>query len=206
MSGSGISWAICKSAPRSRQKTTPAPRHSIFLQAGCPNGRPTNTVKALKAISRRQSEQFVICPIILYWLHNWNLGRLAGSGRVAGSPPSILNIADRKDSAPECCHLLSYFERPKSSPVRPLACNCVVLLRKVYDQARGCVCAVLQLGGDVEQPWHMSKYDVIRKTGSTHRITTPPERGESHTHTQAHRQTDRQTDKRAHHNTPRSNK
>jgi len=39
----------------------------------------------------------------------------------------------------------------------------------------------------------MSKYDVIRKTGSTHRITTPPERGESHTHTQAHRQTDRQT-------------
>ena len=30
MSGSGISWAICKSAPRSRQKTTPAPHHSVF--------------------------------------------------------------------------------------------------------------------------------------------------------------------------------
>ena len=28
VSGSGISWAICKSAPRSRQITTPAPRHS----------------------------------------------------------------------------------------------------------------------------------------------------------------------------------
>ena len=27
MSGSGISWAICKSAPRSRQITTPAPHH-----------------------------------------------------------------------------------------------------------------------------------------------------------------------------------
>ena len=30
MSGSGISWAICKSAPSSRQTTTPAPHHSFF--------------------------------------------------------------------------------------------------------------------------------------------------------------------------------
>ena len=29
-SGSGISWAICKSAPRSRQITMPAPYHSVF--------------------------------------------------------------------------------------------------------------------------------------------------------------------------------
>ena len=30
VSGSGISWAICKSAPRSRQITVPAPYHSFF--------------------------------------------------------------------------------------------------------------------------------------------------------------------------------
>ena len=30
VSGSSISWAICKSAPRSRQKITPAPHHSVF--------------------------------------------------------------------------------------------------------------------------------------------------------------------------------
>jgi len=30
VSGSGISWAICKSAPSSRQTTTPAPHHSVF--------------------------------------------------------------------------------------------------------------------------------------------------------------------------------
>ena len=30
MSGSGISWAICKSAPRSRLITTPAPHHSVL--------------------------------------------------------------------------------------------------------------------------------------------------------------------------------
>ena len=47
VSGSGISWAICKSAPRSRQITTPAPHLSVFLQAGCPSYRPTNSVEAL---------------------------------------------------------------------------------------------------------------------------------------------------------------
>jgi len=52
VSGSGIRWNICKSAPRSRQITMPAPHHSdtqFFLQAGCPSCRPTNSVKALKA-------------------------------------------------------------------------------------------------------------------------------------------------------------
>ena len=32
MSGSGISWATCKSAPRSRQITTPVPHHSVFYR------------------------------------------------------------------------------------------------------------------------------------------------------------------------------
>ena len=50
VSGSGISWDICKSAHRSRQITMPAPPFS-FLQAGCPSWCPTNSVKALKGIS-----------------------------------------------------------------------------------------------------------------------------------------------------------
>ena len=41
--------AKCKSAPRSRQITMPALHHSVFLQAGCPSCRATNSVKALKA-------------------------------------------------------------------------------------------------------------------------------------------------------------
>jgi len=32
VSGSGISWAICKSVPRSRQITMPAPHHSVFYR------------------------------------------------------------------------------------------------------------------------------------------------------------------------------
>ena len=53
MSSSGISWAICKSASRSRQITMPAPYHSVFLPARCPSCHPTNSVKALKASSKK---------------------------------------------------------------------------------------------------------------------------------------------------------
>ena len=42
VSGSGISWAICKSAPCSRQITTPAPHHSVFYRPDAlPTGKPT---------------------------------------------------------------------------------------------------------------------------------------------------------------------
>jgi len=42
VSGSGISWAICKSSPRSRQITTPAPHHSVFHRPDTlPAAQPT---------------------------------------------------------------------------------------------------------------------------------------------------------------------
>jgi len=37
VSGSGISWAICKSAPHSRQITMPTPHHLPLLRASCVN-------------------------------------------------------------------------------------------------------------------------------------------------------------------------
>ena len=52
VSGSGIRWAICKSAPRFRQITMPPPHRSVFLQAGWPSCRPTNSVKALKSLKK----------------------------------------------------------------------------------------------------------------------------------------------------------
>ena len=46
-------------------------------------------------------------------------------------------VIDRR-LRPRCCDLGSYFKRPKNSPVRPLACNCqLVLQRTVYSQAQG---------------------------------------------------------------------
>jgi len=42
VSSSGISWAICKSAPRSRQITMPAPHHSVFYRPDAlPVAQPT---------------------------------------------------------------------------------------------------------------------------------------------------------------------
>ena len=54
VSGSGISWAICKSAPRCRQITMPAPHHSSFSQAGCRSCHPTNSVKAVRAEEKKE--------------------------------------------------------------------------------------------------------------------------------------------------------
>jgi len=42
VSGSGISWSICKSAPRSRQITMPVPHHSVFYRPDAlPAAQPT---------------------------------------------------------------------------------------------------------------------------------------------------------------------
>ena len=42
VSGSGVSWAICKSALSSRQMTMPAPHHSVFYRPDAfPVTRPT---------------------------------------------------------------------------------------------------------------------------------------------------------------------
>jgi len=83
------------------------------------------------------------------------------------------------------------------------------------------MCTALQLGGDVEQPWLISKYDIIHKTGNAECITMPPEEdqamaiGNTHTHTKVgenwmcssedmimDRHTDRQADRHVYHNTP----
>jgi len=49
VSGSGVSWAMWKSAPHPRQITMPAPHNSVFLQARGPFCQSANIVKALKA-------------------------------------------------------------------------------------------------------------------------------------------------------------
>ena len=48
VSGSGISWAICKSTSLQADNHASKPPLS-FLPAGCPSCRPTNSIKALKA-------------------------------------------------------------------------------------------------------------------------------------------------------------
>ena len=52
VSGNGISWAICKSAPRSRQITTPASHHSVFYR---PDALPAAQPTASKHWGHRQT-------------------------------------------------------------------------------------------------------------------------------------------------------
>jgi len=62
VSGSGISCIICKSAPRSRQITTPAPHHSVFYRL---DALPTNSVKALDATGKNNC----YCHVWIKWCH-----------------------------------------------------------------------------------------------------------------------------------------
>ena len=59
MSGNSISWAICKSAPHSRQITTPAPHHSVFYRPDALPAAQQPTVSRLSSIHRM---------IWYYWL------------------------------------------------------------------------------------------------------------------------------------------
>jgi len=71
--GSGISWATCKSVPRSWQITMRTPHHSYFLQAGCPSCRPINSIKALlRPLGRREILKCFLChdvyAFVVYFL------------------------------------------------------------------------------------------------------------------------------------------
>jgi len=82
VSGSGISWAICKSAPRPREITMPALHHPVFT-GRCPSCRPTNSVKALKART--------ITTTTVLWLSGFRAGLLewASTKKVKPKPTWI---------------------------------------------------------------------------------------------------------------------
>ena len=62
VNGSGISWATCKYAPCSRQTNHTSTPPLCFLQAWCPSCRPTNSVKALKAIEALKANHNIQQP------------------------------------------------------------------------------------------------------------------------------------------------
>jgi len=58
VSGDGICWAICKSAPCPDRYPRQHPSTQI-LQVGCPSYHPTNSVKALKADHRVYTHRYL---------------------------------------------------------------------------------------------------------------------------------------------------
>jgi len=90
VSGSGISWAICKSPPISRQITTPAPHHSVFYR-----------LYALPAAQPTASEHWSTVSVLLSKISNcWccshkTLGRVC----VTIAYPSICVVSHRLTAA-----------------------------------------------------------------------------------------------------------
>ena len=93
MSGSGISWAVCKSAPRSRQITTPAPHRSVFYRPDVlPAAQPTASkhwsttdplLKVKLAVCKAATSPVVVwcvcrCATLRWrrtWQHWWSVVR-----------------------------------------------------------------------------------------------------------------------------------
>jgi len=72
-SGSGIRWTVCKSAPRLREKTTPAPHHSVVYRPDAlPAAQPTASkhwpVDEKRAYTQSgQPERSLMSTIALKW-------------------------------------------------------------------------------------------------------------------------------------------
>jgi len=58
VSGNGISWAICKSAPRSRQITMPAPNTQVFYRHALPAAQPTASKHWRQTATLQQGHNF----------------------------------------------------------------------------------------------------------------------------------------------------
>ena len=74
VSGSGISWAICKSATRSRQITTPASHHSVFYRPDAlPAAQPTASKHMLIKKWEEATCQYLV--ILIMWVSKqaWHL-------------------------------------------------------------------------------------------------------------------------------------
>jgi len=100
MGGSDISWAVCKSAPRSRQITMPAPHHSVF----------TGRTPFLPPNQQHQStEGKIFCaqwPIIVAGLLGVSAGRVKQSTcswRETGGTTWSLNSIDHSASRTNNC-------------------------------------------------------------------------------------------------------
>ena len=91
VSGSGISWAVCKSAPRSRQITTPAPHYSVFYR---PDALPAAQPTASKALKAPTSTSLIIN---VTHTHPFN-GTFSGSTQVSRYQKINLDFTGARDS------------------------------------------------------------------------------------------------------------
>jgi len=117
VSGSGISWAVCKSAPRFRHASTPP---LSFLLAGCLSCGPTNRVKALKALLSLPTTKTENIDKSVYThthTHMFN-GPCAGTTRVNWyqKGKTSLDLNEARDGGVLGCSSLSWTICKQSAP------------------------------------------------------------------------------------------
>ena len=115
VSGSGISWVMCKSAPHSRQITMPASHHSVFLHARCPSCHPTNSVRALYSVTANYAELCILCQWHIF-KQIWNVvGVLQSTSDVVcgcccccqfGMKLGLVNSSLAHTTVQQLCHLI----------------------------------------------------------------------------------------------------
>ena len=94
MSGSGISWAVCKSAPRSKQITTPAPHHSVFYRL---DALPAAHWRLLKS----RENLPITCRVILF-ANRATVASTSGEGLVSGLAQHSNTIATSTITSVHC--------------------------------------------------------------------------------------------------------
>jgi len=109
VSGSGISWAVCKSAPHSRQITMPASDYSVFLQASL----------------------YQCVVIVRWWIVVWLPGLLHGNTReVCWSHYSSL-CRPRNRRSPSCEFYLAVLLLPYYATCTDIFCIYVQTKTKI---------------------------------------------------------------------------
>jgi len=79
VSGSVISWAVCKSAPRSRQITTLTPHHSVFYRPDAlPAAKPTASKHwrhDMLCVHTYKYKHLIMCTVVKLTAWIWGLGK-----------------------------------------------------------------------------------------------------------------------------------
>jgi len=133
VSGSGISWAICKSARRSRQITTPTPHHSVFYRPDAlPATQPTVS-KHSRLLSQSNKTKFAnrkkiqfssykYFLIISYAFRAWNA--FSALTMWLGARKSIRPIKIWETSVviclkwgADCLHMVPLMSLPSQNPI-----------------------------------------------------------------------------------------
>ena len=69
VSGSGISWAICKFAPHSRQIAMPAPHHSVFYRPDAlPAAQPTASKHWMHTMHIQTHPVLCLASLVVIWV------------------------------------------------------------------------------------------------------------------------------------------